>query len=279
MGFNMKRLTRGTLATLMAGAMLTSSLTAPAAFAGGGQGTGSGTGGTAGVEVTWAYKDDASGSWGSASDVNSVQKALTAAGVTLTASGRPNAQSAMDAARTECETGFDRRHPDEKGHADCRVVAVGAVATNGTTYDGTGYNDYVSDWHDVWNTYVAPYPYFYSGSERYYTSTPFTDDQNSSVDKLMETATANPNHLSIVVIVLDKYQPAPPNYTLTGSTQATKGVTVAGQTTTVHDRLTLSRGGSSISETVNGKVTLHWRGVDGSTKEAKKDFTAVNGLR
>ena len=260
MGLNMKRLTRGALATLMAGAMLTGGLVAPAAFAGGGQGTGSGTGGTSAIGLVWSYKDDASGSWGSASNVDSVKAALNAQGVSLTDAGRANAQKAMDAARTQCETGFKQRHPNE-GNGDCRVVAVGAVATNGTTYDGTGFDDDANDWRTGWNTLIAPYKYNYAGAQSYNTSDAFADDPSQSVDSLMEKVVTDST--TIVVIVLDKYQPAPPNYTLSGSTQATSGVTVAGQTTTVHDRLTLSRGGSSIVENVNGKVTLHWRGVDG----------------
>ena len=122
-------------------------------------------------------------------------------------------------------------------------------------------DDDANDWRTGWNTLIAPYKYNYAGAQSYNTSDAFADDPSQSVDSLMEKVVTDST--TIVVIVLDKYQPAPPNYTLSGSTQATSGVTVAGQTDAVHDRLTLSRGGSSISETVNGKVTLHWRGVDG----------------
>ena len=257
-----RKTVRSAAAGLIAGAMLTSGLTAPTAFAGGGQGTGSGTGGTSAIGLVWSYKDDASGSWGSASNVDSVKAALNAQGVSLTDAGRANAQKAMDAARTQCETGFKQRHPGE-GDGDCRVVAVGAVPVvsgSSAVYDGSGWYG-SKETIARWNTYVAPYKYNYAGAQSYNTSDAFADDPSQSVDSLMEKVVTDST--TIVVIVLDKYQPAPPNYTLSGSTQATSGVTVAGQTTTVHDRLTLSRGGSTIAENVNGKVTLHWRGVDG----------------
>ena len=45
---------------------------------------------------------------------------------------------------------------------------------------------------------------------------------------------------SIVVIVLDKYQPAPPNYDLTVSTQAGGTFTQAGATGDVSDAITTS---------------------------------------
>ena len=274
------RKTARSAAGLLAGAMLLSGLTAPTAFAGGGGGNRPGQGGNADVTQFWQYKDDASGSWGSASSIDSVVAAMNAAGVTMNQAGRDKAQAALDDARAECENGFKARHPND-GNGDCRVVAVGAVPTvsgSSAVYDGTGWYG-KEEWFSNWNTYVAPIKNVYAGIQDYYTSTPFTDDPSNSVDTIMKRNVEATSQPSLVIIVLDKYQPAPPNYTLSGSTKATSGVTVAGQTTAVHDRLTLSRGGSSISETVNGKVTLHWRGVDGSTKEAKKDFTAVNGLR
>ena len=62
------------------------------------------------------------------------------AGVTLEGDGVTKAQAALDQARTECETGFQRRHPGE-GNGDCRVVAVGAVPAvigGNYIYNGSG---------------------------------------------------------------------------------------------------------------------------------------------
>ena len=78
----------------------------------------------------------------------------------------------------------------------------------GYVYEGTGWYD-KSEWISNWNSFVAPNKYQYAGSQDYYTSTAFDDDPGNSVDKIMTanvTATAQP---SLVIIVLDKYQPAP----------------------------------------------------------------------
>lgn len=61
---------RKTLALLAATATLAGGLTAGTAWAGGGGDQG-GTGGGGSAAQFWAYKDDATGSWGSATDLNS----------------------------------------------------------------------------------------------------------------------------------------------------------------------------------------------------------------
>ena len=109
------------IATLGAGGVVAST-----AFAGGGGGNQPGTGGDLAAVQFWQYKDDTSGSWGPATSLDSVRAAMNNAGVTLQGDGVTKAQAALDQARTECETGFQRRHPGE-GNGDCRVVAVGAV--------------------------------------------------------------------------------------------------------------------------------------------------------
>ncbi|KFI90325.1 adhesin isopeptide-forming adherence domain protein, partial [Bifidobacterium saguini DSM 23967] len=161
----------------------------------------------------WQYKDDATGSWGPADSLDSVRAAMKSAGVTLKGDGVTKATKALEQARTECEDGFKTRHPGE-GDGECRVVAVGAVPyIDGDKfyYDGSGYYDpnLRGSWFDNWNNYVATGSYQY-GNVTYKTSYPFDDDPQNSVDKIMKdnvTATSKP---SIVIIVLDKYQPAPP---------------------------------------------------------------------
>ena len=197
------------IATLGAGGVVAST-----AFAGGGGGNRPGTGGGLAAVQFWQYKDDASGAWGSATSLDSVRAAMNDAGVTLEGDGVTKAQAALDQARTECEAGFQRRHPGE-GSGDCRVVAVGAVpaASGGSfIYNGSGYYSpsLAGGWYDNWNKYVAPYKHYYEGTQEYGTATPFSDDPSNSVDAIMRRnveATAQP---SIVVIVLDKYQPKPP---------------------------------------------------------------------
>ncbi len=126
-----KRVVRSVTAGLLAAGMLLGGLTAPSAMAGGGSGSGDGGGGSLAADFFWRYKDDASGSWGSASDFSSVEAVFNAAGVTLVNNGGAyngidKAKAALEEAKAECESGFNARHPDEAGRADCRVVAVGA---------------------------------------------------------------------------------------------------------------------------------------------------------
>ena len=81
MGSNSNK--RKALALLTAAATLAGGLTAGTAYAGGEGGNRPGTGGGGSAAQFWAYKDDASGSWGSATDLNSVSRAMQARGVTM----------------------------------------------------------------------------------------------------------------------------------------------------------------------------------------------------
>lgn len=246
---------RKTLALLAATATLAGGLTAGTAWAGGGGDQG-GTGGGGSAAQFWAYKDDATGSWGSATDLNSVSRAMAWKGVTMDDSAGKAAKALSDA-NAECVAGFRQRHPGESD-GDCRVVAVGAASGNGSTtsvWNGSGVYD-AKIWKDNWYKYVAPNTYNYAGSQSYHTGDGFSDDPSNSVDKIMERHVDSTR--SIVVIVLDKYQPAPPNYTLS-----------------VADMVTTSRNGSSISENVTGTSTLRWAGVDGTTHNTWNGDTEV----
>ena len=116
---------RKTLALLAATATLAGGLTAGTAWAGGGGDQG-GTGGGGSAVQFWAYKDDATGSWGSATDLNSVSRAMAWKGVTTDDSAGKAAKALSDA-NAECVAGFRQRHPGESD-GDCRVVAVGAAS-------------------------------------------------------------------------------------------------------------------------------------------------------
>ena len=113
---------RKTLALLAATATLAGGLTAGTAWAGGGGDQG-GTGGGGSAAQFWAYKDDATGSWGSATDLNSVSRAMAWKGVTMDDSAGKAAKALSDA-NAECVAGFRQRHPGE-GDGDCRVVGRG----------------------------------------------------------------------------------------------------------------------------------------------------------
>ena len=265
---------RKTLALLAAAATLAGGLTAGTAYAGGGGGDQGGTGGGGSSAQFWSYKDDASGSWGSATDLNSVSRAMAAVGVRMDDSAGKAAKALSDA-NAECVAGFHQRHPGE-GDGDCRVVAVGAASGNGPTtsvWNGSGVYD-AKIWKDNWYKYIAPGDYNYAGFRHYKTSTVFDDDPSNSVDKIMESHVDSTR--SIVVIVLDKYQPAPPDYTLSVATKASGTTTKAGDTGNVADTITTSRNGSGIDENVSGTSTLRWIGVDGTTRTASKQFTMNN---
>ena len=259
--------------------LATGGIVASTAYAGGGGGSqpGGGSGGPDGApKVFWQYKDDASGSFGPASDINSVKKAFEAANVTLhedsgSLTPMTKAQAALNGARTECVEGFHRRHPGE-GDGDCRVVAVGAMYSNsgytGEAFDNNNYAelDGKNQWQYVWDKYIKPNDYWYAGTQKYGVNTAFTDDPNMSVQKIMARDTYNDInkwndpivHItnvnkSIVVIVLDKYQPAPPSFTPTISTEAPH-IIQEGQPIT--DRVT-----------VGVKSGDHW--IDGTSVTAK----------
>ena len=278
MNFGRKMMKAGVAAVAAIATLGAGGVVASTAFAGGGGGNQPGTGGDLAAVQFWQYKDDASGAWGPATSLDSVRAAMNNAGVTLEGNGITKAQAALDQARTECETGFQRRHPGE-GNGDCRVVAVGAVPAvfgGNYIYNGSGQASPTGTggWYDNWNTYVAPGTYQY-GSTVYRTSYPFDDDPSNSVDAIMRRNVEASSKPSIVVIVLDKYQPAPPSYHLSVSTQAAEMSGQSGDTKAASDTITLSSDGSK-TENVNGTATLHWRGIDGTEKTVAKRFTASN---
>ena len=240
------------VATLATGGIIAS--TAYAGGGGGSQNAGGWVGGGGIPHVFWQYRDGAlsdpndvtSGSFGRATDYQSVKRAFDAAGATISSQnvggsvGSAKVQAALDAANTECVSGFHRRHPGE-GDGDCRVVAVGAMLItgsneyNGTAFDNTNHAELggKNQWQAAWDTYIKPNQYHYAGTQAYDVNTAFTDDPNMSVQKIMARDTYNDInkwndpivHItnvnkSIVVIVLDKYQPASPSFTPTISTEA-----------------------------------------------------------
>ena len=269
---------RKTLALLAATATLAGGLTAGTAYAGGGGGDQGGTGGGGSAAQFWSYKDDATGSWGSATDLNSVSRAMAARGVRMDDSAGKAAKALSDA-NAECVAGFRQRHPGE-GDGDCRVVAVGAASGNGSTtsvWNGSGVYD-AKIWKDNWYKYVAPNTYNYAGSQSYHTGDGFSDDPSNSVDKIMERHVDSTR--SIVVIVLDKYQPAPANYDLTVTTTHKQRTDLkVGSTTPIGDTLHASSNGSSIRENLNGTAIIHYEGQKNgyvAAKTVSKPITFAN---
>lgn len=170
-----------------------------------------------------------------------------------------------------------RLPPEASGRGRRRLPrrGRGAASGNGLTtsvWNGSGVYD-AKIWKDNWYKNIAPNEYLYAGSQHYHTGDGFSDDPSNSVDKIMERHVDSTR--SIVVIVLDKYQPAPPSYTLSVATKASGTTTKAGDTQNVADTVTTSRNGSSISENVTGTSTLRWAGVDGTTHNTWNGDTEV----
>lgn len=264
---SLNKLWRRSAAAVVAAATLMGGV-APAAFAAGGGGNQPGSGGGLDAAQFWQYRDGPDGSWGPATSLDSVRKAMQAAGVTIldeggSYNGPAKAQAALDQARAECERGFNQRHPSEAGQANCRVVGVGAVAgsqaqgTNG--WNGSGIVARQT-WIDNWNKYVAPVKYNYAGTREYLTSNPFWDNPSDSVNKIMERNVHDDT--SIAIIVLDKYQPAPPvvDYDLTVTTNVNAPQDLkTGSTGKVSDTIHASQSRGDAQQ-VNANVIMHYDG-------------------
>ena len=215
---------RTVLAGLVAVATLaTGGLVASTAYAGGaGDNRPGGATGDFPAGMFWQYKDDASGSFGPAANADgspriaSVEAAYKRAGVSVVNDGvydGPGAiRDTLRGALSKCVAGFRQRHPGE-GDGDCRVVGVGSVAGQQGgrwVYNGSGGYS-ASKWYSSWDSQIKPYTYNYAGTQSYRTSDGFDDDPSNSVDKIaydnIARAGATPN---LIIIVLDKYQPKPP---------------------------------------------------------------------
>ena len=256
------------VATLAGGGMV-----AATAMADGGGGWAPGSGGSVGGAVIgWAYEDNNNGGFGGAT-LDAFKKAVAKMGATYNnynGGADKAANTAITMANNECVARFNDKHPGET--ANCRMVAVGVVATPTThSYSGEGFAT-ASYWSDAWNKNIAPGVYRNNGVS-YDTNDGFSDAPERSVDSI---AASQWNHSPVaIVIMLNQYEPVQPNYHLSVSTQAAEMSGQSGDTKDASDTITLSSDGSK-TENVNGTATLHWRGIDGTEKTVAKQFTASN---
>lgn len=256
------------VATLAGGGMV-----AATAMADGGGGWAPGSaGGVGGSVIGWAYEDNNNGGFGGAT-LDAFKKAVAKMGATYNnynGGADKAANTAITMANNECVARFNDKHPGET--ANCRMVAVGVVATPTThSYSGEGFAD-APYWSDAWNKNIAPLAYRNNGAS-YKTSDGFSDAHERSVDSI---AASQWNHSPVaIVIMLNQYEPVQPNYHLSVSTQAAEMSGQSGDTKDASDTITLSSDGSK-TENVNGTATLHWRGIDGTEKTVAKRFTASN---
>lgn len=264
------------VATLATGGIIAST-----AYAGGGGGnefTGRGGTPSRNRDVWWTYKDQAlsnpsdptSGSFGSAATDASVYAAFNSAGIAIDNEGPAKITAARTEAYNECVNGFHQRHPGE-GDGDCRVVAVGAMLGD-HYYHGTSWEESKEgNWVNYWNEYIKPLKFYYAGTRHYYVDTAFNDDPSRSVQSIMNQRVCNNagyctagnviDKLSIVVIVLDKYHPAPPiqKFTPTITTNAGHHVIQEGQSIT--DNVTVGvKQGDTWPKDEHGNVSITAKG-------------------
>ena len=256
------------VATLAGGGMV-----AATAMADGGGGWAPGSAGSVGGSVIgWAYEDNNNGGFGGAT-LDAFKKAVAKMGATYNnynGVADEKANTAITMANNECVARFNDKHPGET--ANCRMVAVGVVATPTThVYSGEGFAT-APYWSDAWNKNIAPVKYHNNGAS-YDTDDGFSDAPERSVDSI--AASQWNNSPVAIVIMLNQYEPVQPNYHLSVSTQAAEMSGQSGDTKDASDTITLSSDGSK-TENVNGTATLHWRGIDGTEKTVAKRFTASN---
>ncbi|RBP97819.1 cell wall anchor protein [Bifidobacterium aemilianum] len=249
------RLQRG-VAALAAAATLV--VPVGAAWAGGGGGSaGGGAAAGSAFQLKWAYRDSDNGAFGGAS-ISSVQAAMGEMGFTMTAQGQATAQQALDEANHNCLARFDQAHPDQAGQGNCRVVSVGAVAGGTGNFGGTG-NASHSIWMQNWIATVGGQTFSNNGAQ-YTTGDQFLDQPGTSVDSIADQYAGDVGRVSVVVIMLNQYEPRPADYHLSASTSAQDTFPVSGGTQTVHDAVDTDAGGSSIRENLTATTTLNWYG-------------------
>lgn len=238
------RLWKPVVAALVAAATLGTGAIAAYAAGDGDEHNGKGGGGT--VSIMWKYKDDASGSFGPATDPQSVVNAFNAAGIDTT-HGMTSIRDTLESARVKCANGFMARHPGE-GDGECRVVAVGAAIVNGKSYTDDNAWTGLTEWQHGWDTLVKPYTYYYAGQYNYQTSTPFWDDPGRSVDSIANSLMPHNNEMrGLIIIVLDKYEPAPPETPPAPPTKAIEqGVSADSMTNTTTIETGTGIGGKNI---------------------------------
>ena len=254
----------GAAATVAVAALAGGSVAVGTAMADGGGGAGGGNSGTInGMTLGWSYHDENDGGWGGM-NLDSYKKALAAIGMgysNYNGNADRAANQAISEANAECVNRFNAAHPGEV--ANCRMVAVGAVGTPGAnpTYTGDGWAD-KSYWKQFWESSSSVQQRHHNNDGEYYTSQPFSDAPNRSVDSIAAEQWNRNMQVVTIVIALNQYEPLPPDYDLGIGTQASGRFTQAGSTGTVADAITLSGG---TGETINGNIVLHWVGVDGDS--------------
>ncbi|MFT8639626.1 LPXTG cell wall anchor domain-containing protein [Bifidobacterium sp.] len=235
-------------------AALSTSVSPLAAYADGGGGSGGGGTGSGGNgQISFTYQD----SYG-APTLGNVDIALAAMGLTsYNDASHPadaSANTALNSAVSECQSRYATKHNGDT-NAGCRLVSVGAVSTDGK-YTGSTGGFTTSQWASAWNAETQGKSYSHEGVA-YQTTTPFSNGVTTINALVAREAAKTPG---IIVIVLSSDEP-PVAYKLSVSTkQASAASMKVGSTAAVHDVITTSNGGSSLSENLTAKVIMHYDG-------------------
>ncbi len=184
MNFGRKMMKAGVAAVAAIATLGAGGVVASTAMADGGGGWAPGSAGSVGGSVIgWAYEDNNNGGFGGATLTCSRRPwRRWARPITTTTAGPiEKANTAITMANNECVARFNDKHPGET--ANCRMVAVGVVATPTThSYSGEGFAT-ASYWSDAWNKNIAPGVYRNNGVS-YDTDDGFSDAPERSVDSI-----------------------------------------------------------------------------------------------
>lgn len=275
MGINLKARLR-TAARAAVAALAAAGMLAAGAYAdpgSGGAGSGDGGGGTGGnANIIWTYKDDDSGSFGDPTNQN-VRNAMTAVrpGLWIGAYGGDDPDrsinQALDQAVSECQA---------RGNQECRLVGVGFVWSTNNSFTGAAGGFPAKTWQEAYGASGIPNNTYSHNGAQYRTNDVFSDGTTSVNGLANREMTDDPEHTSVIVIVLGENEP-PANYDLTITTdqQAAAGIKV-GSTDAVRD-LIHAVSSTGKKEDLQATVWLNYDGnayVNGNAVSKKATITS-----
>ena len=198
----------------------------------------------------WAYKDNEQGAFGGYA-IDSIDKAFSQLGVVD--KGNANTarvkRQALDEANGNCQARFNEAHADQSGQGHCRVTGVGVVATyrgSQRIFDGISVAIH-KYWMDNWRSQVANTTFSNRGVT-YRTSDSFWDQSNDNLDKFADEYAGNEKGISLVVIMLNDYEPKPADLPPDPpDKQVGRGTSADGMTNRTHIVTGTGRGGRELT--------------------------------
>jgi hypothetical protein len=204
-----------------------------------------------------------------------VQHVINSMGVDIASVGPYDADAhrairqAVTQAVNECNSRFHAA--GHSGSAHCRVFAVGIdyMSSHATARHPHGAKFFTGDdaqpfspqqWSDSFQNIAGHGRVFRHGGGTYRTTSNF-EDHHTSINTLVARE-ANAAKRTIIVIVLDQYEP-PTGFKMNVTTnqQSPRGLRI-GDTTAVHDKLHVTASGGSYQGSQKASVILHFDGKD-----------------